>query len=127
MTRQFDQAFLKKMKSLETEGSHVFPAVHVTDDIMCEVNCLNFSPYAVIKQNQSAVSLFASLLSATASILLERLFLSSFLSFVCALDGGLPCEVIEGQWSCNCFGRQHLANGQNTGREENYTEGAFAL
>lgn len=53
MTRQFDQAFIKKkeMKSLETKGSHVFPAVRVTKGIMFEVNCL----ISVLKQLLSRI------------------------------------------------------------------------
>lgn len=77
------------MTSLETKRSHVFPAVCIADGIMCEVNCVNFSPYAAIKPNQSTVSCF-----------IREFF--PFLSFTCTLDGGLLCEASEGQCSCNC-------------------------
>lgn len=96
------------MKSLETEGSHNSPSVCVTDGIMCEVNCLNFSPYAVIKLNQSAVSY------SLVFFLLQRAFYQSVSFFLRLLhmrnDGGLPCEVSEGQWSRNCVRTTSVGN-----------------
>lgn len=90
----------EKMMSPKTKKeNHVFFAVSIADCIICEVNCLAFSPYAFIKPNQSAVSCSPVYFRYSKCFIRKC---SLFLSFACTLDSGLPCEASEGQCLCNC-------------------------
>lgn len=106
MTRQFDQAFLKKREvwrwwSHWKLKDHTFSLLCVSLMALCVKLIVLIS---LLMQLLSWIRVQSAIrwCSFCYSEHFIRASLSSFISFVCALDGGLPCEVSEGQWSCNC-------------------------